>query len=127
MEPRQPRRFVVQYHDLSAGGHWDLMLEQDESLATWQLSAPPEVALDGPVAARRIADHRKAYLDYEGAVSGGRGRVQIADSGEYMTLKTDEGEWVVDLHGRILRGRFRLARMSERDEWLFLPSGVADP
>lgn len=115
----QARRFVVLHHVLSAGSHWDLMLERCDTLVTWQLAAPPEVAAAGPTVAQRIADHRKAYLDYEGPVSGGRGSVRIADAGTCRILVEAPDEWRFELAGRILRGTFRLARQPENaDRWL---------
>lgn len=110
MDPHGPRRFVVQHHELSAGGHWDLMLEGDAALATWQLAEPPNVAAGSPVSARRIGDHRKAYLDYEGPVSGGRGTVRIADAGRCEVMEAGSQVWRFRLDGRILRGTFELVR-----------------
>ncbi len=132
MVPDGPRRYVVQQHDLSAFRHWDLMLEQAQALATWQLAVPPELvaasaepeaALAQPldtqgIPARRLADHRKAYLDYEGPVSGNRGEVHIVDSGTYTLLAADETQWLIEMAGRVLRGRFRLLRRGETpDGW----------
>ncbi len=119
MPPEPPRRFVVQQHDLSAGPHWDLMLEHGEVLATWQLTAPPEVAAALPTAARRLAEHRKIYLDYEGPVSHDRGHVHIVDTGTYVLLAAGESEWRVELAGRILQGTFQLTRNADggADEW----------
>lgn len=122
MLPDRPRRFVVQHHVLSADHHWDLMLEGDERLATWQLSVPPENCTGGPVAAVRIADHRKVYLDYEGPVSGGRGSVSIVDSGTYRLESHSPEEWSFSMEGRILRGAFRLIRMpDEPGRWELRP------
>jgi len=120
MSSNEPRRFVVQLHDLSATRHWDLMVEAGEALATWQLAAPPEVAAGSPTHARRIADHRKTYLEYEGPVSGERGTVHIVDAGTCVVVAEGRAEWRLALKGRILRGVFRLVRMGRQpDEWLF--------
>ena len=90
-------RFVLLYHEctpsLSKPSHWDLMLERDGVLLTWNLLQLP-VAWGGDaeiIDATRIADHRIAYLDYEGPVSGNRGTLTRVDSGEYEVLsETDE-------------------------------------
>ena len=63
-------RFVILEHHWN-GVHWDLMLEVDDRLRTWALDAPIAPGMDVP--ARRLPDHRAVYLDYEGAISGGRG------------------------------------------------------
>src|SRR5918995_6074940 len=65
-------RFVVLEHDWPAV-HWDLLLECGPVLRAWRLLAEP-----GPgraVPAEPNFDHRPVYLDYEGPLSGDRGRV----------------------------------------------------
>src|SRR5262245_30386573 len=76
-------RFVILEHDHPAL-HWDLMLEVGDVLWTWRLAVAPEVA-SRSIAAERIGDHRRSYLDYEGPVSGGRGTVKPWDRGSYET------------------------------------------
>jgi hypothetical protein len=76
-------RYVILAHD-HPFVHWDMMLEQGNVLRTWRLAAPPEPHIE--VAAEAIGDHRLAYLDYEGPVSGSRGHVSCWDAGTY--------EWV---------------------------------
>ena len=63
-------RFVILEHDYPVQ-HWDLMLEAGDVLRTWRLIAPPDKTQ--AVAAESLGDHRLAYLDYEGPVSGNRG------------------------------------------------------
>jgi hypothetical protein len=85
------------------------MLECADSLATWQLPAwPPPGSAALPAAA--LADHRKAYLDYQGEVSLGRGHVTIVDSGRYETVERREGLWMVRLAGGEFTGLLRLER-----------------
>jgi DNA ligase D-like protein (predicted 3'-phosphoesterase) len=120
-------RFVVQHHTLPDGDdHWDLMLEAGEALWTWSLPHPPEEAARGAMAARHLGDHRLAYLDYEGEVSDGRGRVEIHDRGTYEWLGAGEEltTHLVDrlefvLSGEKVGGRFRLKRESReaKDLW----------
>jgi hypothetical protein len=105
-------RFVLLQHDPPPASqafatHWDFMLEVpgQERLATWRLAANPVVAAD-PIAAERIADHRRAYLDYEGEVSSGRGRVTRIDGGEATIERRVGAELVVGLMGVHLAGRF---------------------
>ncbi len=97
--------FAIQAHQTAEGLHFDLMLEQEQALATFQLPEPPErLAIGESLAVPRLFDHRKAYLAYEGPVSGNRGSVRIHDSGTYRGQPGPGGGWRVELMGRRLRG-----------------------
>ncbi len=94
-------RFVVLTHD-HPFLHWDLMLDNGEALRTWRLSRPPDA--DDDVSAEPLADHRRAYLDYEGPVSGGRGEVRRWDAGDFLLLEEDAGRLRLRLDGAKLKG-----------------------
>jgi hypothetical protein len=101
-------RFTVSHHTGSKeGDHYDLMLEVGEALRTWRLRTP---AFAAPQTARAIPDHRKTYLDYEGEVSGGRGRVRIWDTGLYTADEWTPSRVQVGLVGRQLRTRLLLTQ-----------------
>jgi hypothetical protein len=111
-------RFVVLEHDAPQALHWDFMLQTGPVLATWALNQPPDA--EPPIAARPLPDHRAAYLDYEGHVSGHRGQVACWDRGTYEIERQTPSELVVVLSGRKLSGRARLCRSSEEtDDWQF--------
>ncbi len=110
-------RFVILHHRVAGGEHWDLMLEQGEVLLTWQLEREPVDRAALPIRARRIGDHRRAYLDYQGPVSGGRGEVARTDEGEVRFEEATDRRCVVRLTGRRLVGRFSLT--AEGEAWLF--------
>jgi hypothetical protein len=94
-------RYVILEHDFPVR-HWDFMLESGDGLRTWRLAAPPRPG--ATVAAEPLSDHRRAYLDYEGPVSGGRGTVTRWDAGTYRWEETAEGV-AMYLEGSRLRGR----------------------
>ncbi|MBP7936108.1 MAG: hypothetical protein KA354_15815 [Phycisphaerae bacterium] len=106
------QRFVLLRHVISDNRHWDLMLEKGNHLATWRLlTHPSSLASAGPtdqLPAERIADHRLAYLTYEGPVSGGRGEVTREDAGEYEVCHESTDVWRVRLTGNRLNGLFDL-------------------
>ncbi len=110
---KTPRRFVLLHHEGHGAAHFDLMLEADTALATWQFSASPALlAAGGGLPCRRLADHRKAYLDYEGAVGGDRGHVTREDGGACELISESAERWLVALQGQHLRGRYTLSRRS---------------
>ena len=113
--------FVILRHSGCGSLHYDLMLSDGDALATWQLSTRPQSAAPGQsVRARRLADHRAAYLTYEGPVSRNRGQVKRIDEGSYECIEKTPLRWAVRLEGETLVGRFELARLDESsDEWSF--------
>lgn len=120
-EKQDSVQFVVLAHDEPGGGrHFDLMIEQGESLATWRCPVEPEHAAAIPLTLQRIADHRLHYLTYEGPISGNRGSVSRHDEGRCTVLRRDDVEWLVDWSGRRLKGRFSLrATGPSAQSWSF--------
>ncbi|MFO0927467.1 MAG: DNA polymerase ligase N-terminal domain-containing protein [Gemmataceae bacterium] len=106
-------RFVLLEHD-HPFLHYDLMIEVGDVLWTWRL----DVALPTGerLAASRIADHRRAYLDYEGPVSGNRGTVRRVDGGEYDWVERQADCLVLQVRGRRAVGRLVLRRTGD-EEW----------
>ena len=114
-----PNAFVILLHTGYGPTHYDLMLSAGDALATWQLPAGPAgLAVGQALPATRLADHRPAYLTYEGPLSGGRGHVRRVDRGTYQRLAGDEGHWLIRLAGEASRGRFELSRLdAAADRW----------
>lgn len=131
-------RYVILRHEVPAGtqrvSHWDLMLElgPETPLMTWALEELPS---DGkPVLARQLNHHRRIYLEYEGELSAGRGRVWRWDEGDYLLLagtmsdllhsqdphsqgddadgasRDSASEFAFQLNGRRMRGTLRMRR-----------------
>jgi len=110
------RPFVIHVHSGHGQLHYDLMLCRGDALATWRLFQPPASIEIGQVApARRLADHRIEYLDYEGPVSRGRGRVDRADRGGYELLDEEPARLELRLEGKITSGRYELLRSGPED------------
>lgn len=117
------KRFVILRHECpesyKPGVHWDLMLEEAESLRTWALAAEPVVGQT--IVAEQLPDHRLTYLDYEGPISGNRGVVSRWDSGSYELVDSTPDERRFLLTGGRLSGQATLAR--DRDgakSWWFI-------
>src|SRR6266851_1640067 len=106
-------RFVILEHNHPTL-HWDFMLEAGDVLRTWRFAMPP--APGQSCAASRLFDHRLVYLDYEGQVGGGRGKVRRWERGGYEWLEEGPDRIVVKLMGEVFSGVIRLVRLSG-DEW----------
>jgi hypothetical protein len=108
-------RFVILQHDHPHGRHYDFMLEIGDVLRTWSLAEPPTVGVEQP--AKLLFDHRIAYLDYEGPVSGDRGTVRQWDRGTYSAVTSSEELLIVELRGDKIRGQVGLVRESQATSW----------
>src|SRR5438132_5788454 len=106
-------RYVLLEHDYPAL-HWDFMLEADDVLRTWRLASLPRV--DEAVRASATFDHRPLYLDYEGPISGNRGRVFRWDAGTFVWQINTPNEVNVCVTGERLHGPIRLAHVGG-EEW----------
>lgn len=127
--------FVILHHVTPEGssrpGHWDVMIEDparatpenpvEHRLWTWALddlavleASASSVAKRDAVICQRLADHRAAYLTYEGELSGNRGHVTRWDSGSCrieqlgLDARSELVLLVVTLSGARVRGTLRL-------------------
>lgn len=97
--------------EATVDSHWDLMFEQTGYLFTLRLDCLPvwdntveDAAHPGKggegrsfttstrgftLAARRLPNHRKKYLNYEGPISGNRGHVSRVSAGTFQRLPWD--------------------------------------
>ena len=120
-------RFAVLCHDSPRGVHWDFLLEMGPVARTWALPRAPrsgEEMLCEEMSCEELPDHRLAYLDYEGPVSGGRGSVSCWDRGTYRMDRQSDRELVLDLSGERLSGPAVLSRPpGESGGWRFSFSG----
>jgi hypothetical protein len=119
--------FVLLWHELSDGSgrpsHYDLMLEGDGVLSTWAIDSLPTPGTT--LAAMQLADHRLAYLQYEGEIRGGRGTVVRKDAGTYRTLKKSTERWQLAIEGSLLQGHLTLERQADQ-RWTVSLSAEAD-
>jgi hypothetical protein len=109
-------RFVILTHD-HPFLHWDLMLEKEAALRTWRLLNTP--GGPGGIEAEPLPEHRLAYLDYEGPVSGNRGTVVAFDRGEYAIIDETGDSITVSLRGEKLQGQASISRRPGGADWTF--------
>src|SRR5437868_4054398 len=100
-------RFVILEHDWPAI-HWDFLLEAGEVLRAWRLLEEP--GMERTVPAEANFEHRTMYLDYEGPLSGDRGRVTRWDVGTFEWVEVGPERVVVELRGEKISGRVWIER-----------------
>ena len=126
--PAAPR-FVVLRHEPGPASqrplHWDFMIETDGVLRTWALADEPTA---GPsITGQALADHRLAYLDFEGPISDGRGAVAQWDWGTYRVIGESAASLSLELTGQRLHGVVELQRDAGPDDhWTFRFSSGRD-
>src|SRR3954469_17439190 len=136
-------RFVLLYHDCpthsALASHWDFMLESGDLLRTWRLMQLrrlwkaahdqtvaqfrncPALAENDAIYATQLGNHRLAYLDYEGDVSGGRGRVIRVAAGTYAYGSEVVLQIKCKLEGDLIDGYVLLERTTAHEEsWMLL-------
>ena len=114
-------RFVVQEHH-SRNLHWDFRLEHEGVLKSW---AVPKGVPEMP-GIRRLAvqteDHPVDYITFEGEIPEGEygaGTVNIWDKGTFEAEKTEPNEYLIDLHGERLDGRYALIHTRD-NQWIMM-------
>ena len=106
-------RYVILHHTGIPAPHFDLMFEtaQGASLATWRSPVWP---IQSPTIVERLADHRIAYLDYEGPVNNDRGQVTRIAGGTFQ-LDAYSGDLVVLVIDQ--EHRFTFKRQGDTSLW----------
>ena len=108
MTSPSPILSVLLRHSLPGGtAHLDWMIAREPSpppdercLITFRLALEDDPMLIGSCEAIRLPDHRARYLEYEGPISGDRGRVERVWSSEVLSLREDQDGLAVHLLGR---------------------------
>ena len=104
-------RFVILTHD-HPYLHWDLLLEQEESLKSWRILKEPDSQTSLEV--EPLPDHRMMYLDYEGSVSGNRGTVSQWDKGEFEWISKEEDFFEFLLKGSKLNAKVIIQKQGDQ-------------
>lgn len=115
-------RFVIQQHSRGSDIHWDLMIERQGVLATWQVPLEPTRWVDEQTGCERIFDHRLHYLTYQGPLTNDRGAVQIVARGTYHPHCITENCWRIDLAGDTINLAVKLTRL-QADHWSLIITG----
>ena len=91
-------RYVVLRHEGVEAPHFDLMFECDpgSNLATWRSDAWP---IFDPTPLKKLRNHRREFLSFEGALTGNRGQVTQIDAGAFEKSVGADGVWHLSLQG----------------------------
>lgn len=109
MQKKNISQYVIQQHwHRDKGTHYDLMLQCGEILKTWRIMQSPAQIVKKPVKAEKIFDHPLKFLDYEGPVNKGLGKVKIVESGTYELIKSTDSILKLNFTGTHLRGMYTL-------------------
>ncbi|MAT14353.1 MAG: hypothetical protein CMJ46_03690 [Planctomyces sp.] len=117
------RRFTILIHD-HPFLHWDLLVENGDTLLTWRLLKEPDEK--GPIPCEPLPDHRRMYLDYEGQVSNDRGVVRQWTTGGCTLNQQQTDLYRLELNSPRIKGTLWL-REEGNGEWFCYPPGAAFP
>ncbi len=115
--------FVIHEHH-ATHFHWDLRLEMEGVLKSWAVpKVPPEVKGTKRLAIQ-VEDHPLDYADFEGSIPEGNygaGTVKIWDTGKYELLKKYPNKFILEFHGKKVKGKYCLLKTTFRNKksWLF--------
>jgi hypothetical protein len=89
-------QYAILHHEGIAEPHFDLLFETlpGSELAAWRSPAWP---IEAAVSITRLSEHRRIYLDYEGDLSRGRGRVSRVARGTCRVEIGEGGVWTVTI------------------------------
>ena len=114
--------FVVLHHevgpkfarDVDASAHFDWMFQIDQTLWTWSTDPVDDFVTGIEIDARRIADHRLAYLEITGDIGGDRGTVQPVLRGTYTLVESTDDLFSAVMHWEDESGSHHQAITIER-------------
>ena len=84
--------------------------DPESGLQTWATETLPSLDEEFEVDAVPLADHRPAYLEYEGEISGGRGEVRRITDGNFTSQEQSATRWSVQLTWLTTKGE-RVAQL----------------
>ncbi len=87
-------RYVILWHQGTEEPHYDLMFETapGSPLATWRSPLWP---ITSPVRLQKLRDHRRAFLDFQGNLTGDRGTVTQIESGTCQIEIDEQSRWII--------------------------------
>lgn len=117
----QPLRYAVLRHSEISEPHFDLMFETlpGSMLATWRSESWP---IEQRTELRRLRDHRRLYLDYEGQLTDQRGTVYRVAEGTCEVEVGENAVWSIKLLSGV-PPQHLLFRQISAERWEAEPGG----
>jgi hypothetical protein len=115
----KPLRYVILHHTDVAEPHFDLMFETlpGSDLATWRSQIWP---IEQPTTLTRLRDHRRFFLQYEGALTQERGMVQRIADGDCDVTILEDAEFKLSILNGTTPTTLRLCKISD-NQWQATP------
>jgi len=114
--------YVIQKHKATTL-HYDLRLEYKGVLKSWAITKIPSKSIKSKRLAIQTEDHPLSYAKFSGKIPKGNygaGEVSIWDSGKYELIDKNSKKWIINLHGKKLKGKYNLIKTNyTKNSWLF--------
>lgn len=121
--------YVIQKHAASHL-HYDFRLELNGVLISWAVPKGPSLNPNTKRLAMHVEDHPIEYGSFEGIIPEGEyggGTVMLWDTGEWICIDKNplqaykKGNLTFTLHGKKLKGKWKLIRIQHNDKtWLLI-------
>jgi len=114
-------RFVVHKHQ-ATHLHYDFRLELDGLLKSWAVPKGPPTEPGVRRLAVAVEDHPLDYIGFEGTIPKGEygaGTVEIWDKGTFELMERTDKTVSMVLHGKKLKGDYRLVNFRDKNWLLF--------
>jgi bifunctional non-homologous end joining protein LigD len=117
-------RFVLHEH-YASHHHCDFRLERYGVLKSWALpKCMPEKQAEKRLAVQ-VPNHPLSYITFKGITPKGEygaGRTLIKDNGTYQAIKWTQDEIVINLCGKIYKGKYILIRLPKLkpNDWMIM-------
>ena len=113
-------KYCIQKHK-ATHLHYDLRLEHKGAAKSWAIPKEPPRKIGEKRLAIPVADHDISYMKWEGTIPKGQygaGTVKVWDSGYYEPIEISANKFIIDIHGKKLKGKYNLVKFRDKN-WLF--------
>ena len=110
-------KYIIHYH-LTAINHYDLMLEKNNTLLTWQI--PQNLFLnflaEKKIKIKQIKNHRLKYLTHQGFIRTGQGFLEKYDEGKYQIKSWTDQKKIITITGKKIKGQITIEQKTIKYE-----------